>query len=69
MPRPVGRPRIHENDAAKARAYRERKRAGNSGGYPSTTFTRMTPDEQMGAGLPRWEGPGRESYRVHVADD
>jgi hypothetical protein len=65
VPNPVGRPRIHENDAAKARAYRERKRAGNPGGYPPTTFSTINPDEKMGAGIPRWEGPGREPLRIN----
>ena len=68
MANPVGRPRIHRDDAAKARAYRERKAAGNTGGYPTTTFMTPRPGETMGAGLPRYEGPGREPLKI-VQDD
>ena len=61
----IGRPRIHKDNAARQRAYRERAGERAAGGYPKTTFSRINPGEEMGAGLPRWEGPGRESYRVN----
>lgn len=64
----TGRPRIHENDAAKARAYRARKAERAAGGYPVTTFKTISPGEKMGAGLPRWEGPGREPLKINQKD-
>lgn len=64
----TGRPRIHADNAARQRAYRERRDGKASGDYPTTTFRRVTPDEKMGAGLPRWEGPGREPLVIEQDD-
>ena len=65
---PRGRPRIHADNAAKQKAYRERQRDGAAGDYPTTTFSRIKPGESMGAGIPRWEGPGREPLRINESD-
>jgi hypothetical protein len=62
---PAGRPRIHADNAAKQRAYRERLKDRPSGDYPTTTFSTIKPGEKMGAGIPRWEGPGREPLRIN----
>ena len=65
---PAGRPRIHKDNAAKQAAYRTRKKDSASGDYPTTTFSRAKPGETMGAGMPRWEGPGREPLRINERD-
>ena len=65
---PAGRPRIHKDNAAKQAAYRARAKDRASGDYPTTTFSRISPGKGMGAGLPRWEGPGREALRINEAD-
>jgi hypothetical protein len=65
---PAGRPRIYRDNAEKQAAYRQRKLDKASGDYPTTTFRRAKPGEGMGAGMPRWEGPGREPL-VIVQDD
>ena len=64
----IGRPRIHKDNAARQRAYRERRNDRPSGDYPTTTFRVAKPGETMGAGLPRYEGPGREPLII-VQDD
>jgi hypothetical protein len=64
----TGRPRIHENDAAKAKAYRQRLKDRPSGDYPTTTFSPIKAGEKIGAGIFRWEGPGREPLRVNERD-
>ena len=64
----MGRPRIYKDNAAKQKAYRERKVDKASGDYPTTTFRRARPGETMGAGMPRWEGPGREPLVIREKD-
>lgn len=65
----TGRPRIHVDDAAKAKAYRERRKDRASGDYPTTTFSTARPGETMGPSrLPRWEGPGREPMVINESD-